>query len=102
MKMNRWSEHEKYIVMLTGAHSSVTGVRLGYQAFLDYKKVKEALNVISKSGDSYTYDGNIYSTPITSSRAFQILEKIENSRWDDDIRTVAKQIKAGDMLSPSR
>ena len=39
MKMNRWSEHEKYIVMLTGAHSSVTGVRLGYQAFLDYKKV---------------------------------------------------------------
>ena len=102
MKMNRWSEHEKNIEMLTGAHSSVTGVRLGYQAFLDYKKVKEALIVISKSGDSYSYDGNIYSTPITSSRASQILEKIENCRWDDDIRTVAKQINAGNMLSPSR
>ena len=102
MKMNRWSEHEKYIVMLTGAHSSVTGVRLGYQAFLDYKKVKEALNVISKSGDSYTYDGNIYSTPITSSRAFQILEKIDKCEWDNDIRIVAKQINAGRMLSPSR
>ena len=69
---------------------------------LDFKKVKEALVVISKSGDSYSYDGNIYSRPITSSRASQILMKIEDCRWDEDIRTVAKQIKAGDMLSPSR
>ena len=102
MKMNRWSDYDKYIVMLTGWKSSVRGVRLGYQAFLDYKKVKEALNVISKSGDSYSYDGNIYSTPITSSRASQILEKISECKWDDDIRTVAKQIKAGSMISPVR
>ena len=102
MKKQYWSDHEKYIVMLTGWKSAVRGVKLGYQAFLDYKKVKEALNVISKSGDSYTYDGNIYSTPITSSRAFQILEKIDRCEWDNDIRTVAKQINAGRMLSPSR
>ena len=102
MKMSQWSDYDKYIVMLTGYNAPVRGVRLGYQAFLDYKKVKEALIVISKSGDSYSYDGNIYSTPITSSRASQILEKIENCRWDDDIRTVAKQINAGNMLSPSR
>ena len=102
MKKEHWSDYEKYIVMIDGNSGSIRGARLGYQAFLDYKKVKEALIVISHSGDSYSYDGNIYSTPITSSRAFQILEKIENCRWDDDIRTVAKQIKAGDMLSPSR
>ena len=102
MKMDRWSENEKYIVMLTSKNAAVRGVRHGYQAFLDYKKVKEALNVISKSGDSYTYNGKIYSTPITSSRAFQILEKIERCEWDDDIRTVAKQIKATGMLSPLR
>ena len=102
MKKERWSDNEKYIVMLTSRNAAVRGVRHGYQAFLDYKKVKEALNVISKSGDSYTYDGNIYSAPITSSRAFQILEKIEDCRWDEDIRTVAKQIKAGNMLSPVR
>ena len=102
MKMNRWSEHEKYIVMLTGAHSSVTGVRLGYQAFLDYRKVKEALIVISKSGDSYSYDGNIYSKSITSSRATQILMKLEEAKWDDDIIIVAKQIGADSMLSPRR
>ena len=49
---------------------------------------------------NYSYDGNIYKRPITSSRALQILMKIEECRWDDDIITVAKQIKAGDMLSP--
>jgi hypothetical protein len=102
MKMKYWSEHEKYIVMLTSRNAAVRGVRHGYQAFLDYKKVKEALNVISKSGDSYSYNGNIYSTPITLSRAFQILEKIERCEWDDDIRTVAKQIGANRMLSPTR
>ena len=100
MKMSQWSDYDKYIVMLTGYNAPVRGVRLGYQAFLDYKKVKEALNLISKSGDSFSYDGDIYSRVITSSRASQILEKIEDCRWDDDIRTVAKQIKAGNMLSP--
>ena len=100
MKIEHWSEYEKYIVMLTGFNASIRGVRLGYQAFLDFKKVKEALVVISKSGDSYSYDDTIYKRSITSSRATQILMKIEECRWDDDIRTVAKQIKAGDMISP--
>ena len=102
MKMNRWSEHEKYIVMIDGNAGSISGVRLGYQAYLDFKRVKEALFAMSRGEGNYSYDGDIYSRVITSSRASQILEKIENCRWDDDIRTVAKQIKAGDMLSPSR
>ena len=100
MKKEHWSEYEKYIVMINGAGNTPNGVRLGYEAFLEFKKVKEALNLISNSGDSYSYNGNIYSRPITSSRASQILEKIEDCMWDDDIRTVAKQIKAGYMLSP--
>ena len=100
MKKKYWSDYEKYIVMLTGLNSSVTGARLGYQAFLDFKRVKEALIEMSKHDSNYSYDGDIYSRVITSSRASQILEKIEDCRWDDDIRTVAKQIKAGNMLSP--
>jgi hypothetical protein len=100
MKMNRWSEHEKYIVMIDGNAGSIKGVRLGYQAFLDFKRVKDALIAMSKNDSNYSYDGDIYSRVITSSRASQILEKIEDCRWDDDIRTVAKQIKAGNMLSP--
>ena len=100
MKMEHWSTYEKYIVMLTGTYSSVKGARLGYQAFLDFKKVKEALIAMSKGEGSYSYKDNIYKRPITSSRALQILMKIEECIWDDDIRVVAKQIKAGDMLSP--
>ena len=102
MKMEHWSDYEKYVVMLTGWNASVRGVQLGYQAFLDFKRVKEALHLISKSGDSYSYDGNIYSRPITSARASQILMKIEECKWDEDIRLVAKQIKAGNMISPVR
>ena len=48
----------------------------------------------------YSYDGDIYKRPITSARATQILMKLEECKWDEDIRLVAKQIKAGSMLSP--
>ena len=100
MKMENWSGYEKYIVMLTGYNASIRGVQLGYRAYMDFKRVKEALHLISKSGDSYSYESNIYSRPITSARATQILMKIEECKWDDDIRVVAKQIKAGVMISP--
>ena len=103
MKKKYWSDYEKYIVMLTGLNSSVTGARLGYQAFLDFKRVKDALISLSKRpAGNYSYDDNIYKRTITQSRALQILEKIENCKWDEGIRVVAKQIKAGDMLSPAR
>tara|TARA_R100000030_G_scaffold98615_1_gene88780 strand:+ start:18 stop:326 length:309 start_codon:yes stop_codon:yes gene_type:complete len=102
MKMENWSGYEKYIVMLTGYKASIRGVQLGYQAYLDFKRVKEALHLISKSNDSYSFEGNIYKRPITSSRATQILTKIEDCKWDEDIRLVAKQIKAGRVISPVR
>ena len=101
MKMSRWSDYEKYIVMLTSYNSTSKGVSLGYQAFLDFKRVKEALISLSKRPEgNYSLDDNIYKRTITQSRALQILEKIERCKWDDDIRAVAKQIGAGDMLSP--
>ena len=101
MKMNRWSEHEKYIVMIDGTHAAVKHARLGYQAYLAFKRVKEALISLSKRPEgNYSFDDNIYKRTVTQSRALQILEKIENCRWDNDIRKVANQIGAGDMLSP--
>ena len=102
MKKERWPDNEKYIVMLTSKNAAVRGVRHGYQAFLEFKKVKGALREMSKSESNYFYDGHIYSRVITSSRAQQVLMKIERCEWDDDIRTVAKQIKAVGMLSPVR
>jgi hypothetical protein len=100
MKKKYWSEYEKYIVMIDGNSGSIRGARLGYQAFLEFKRVKGALVAMSKHDGNYSYDDNIYSRVITVSRAHQILEKIEKCKWDDDIITVAKQIKAGGMLSP--
>ena len=102
MKMKYWSDYDRYIVMMDGNSGSISGARLGYQAFLAFKRVKEALIAMSKGEGNYSYDGDIYNRVITSSRASQILMKIEECKWDDDIRTVAKQIKAGDMLSPAR
>ena len=102
MKKKYWSEHEKYIVMVDGNSGSIRGARLGYQAFLDFKRVKDALIAMSKNDSNYSYDGDIYSRVITSSRALQILMKIEECQWDEDIITVAKQIKAGDMISPRK
>ncbi len=101
MKMKYWSEFDKYVVMVHGEGNTPKGVQLGYEAFLDFKRVKEALIAMSKNDSNYSYDGNIYSRVISSSRASQILEKIERCQWDEDIRTVAKQIKAGRMLSPA-
>ena len=101
MKMDRWSDYEKYIVMLTSYNSTARGVRLGYQAFLAFKKVKDALiSLSSRPEGNYSLDDNIYKRTVTQSRALQILEKIEKCKWDDDIRTVANQIGASDMLSP--
>ena len=102
MKMKYWSDYDKYIVMVHGGGNTPSGVSLGYEAFLDFKRVKEALVSISKGGGNYSYDGDIYKRPITSSRAAQILEKIEKCQWDEDIRVVAKQIKAGGMISPRK
>ena len=103
MKMSRWSDYEKYIVMVTGKGNTPIGVSLGYQSFLDFKRVKEALISLSKRPEgNYSFGDNIYKRTVTQSRALQILEKIERCQWDEDIRTVAKQIKAGNMLSPAR
>ena len=102
MKLEQWSGFDKYCVMLNGEGSTAKGARMGYQAYLDFKKVKEALHQISKSDSGYSYDGNIYSKSITSSRATQILMKLEEAKWDDDIIIVAKEIGADRMLSPRR
>ena len=58
-------------------HASVqTDARLGYQAFLDFKRVKEALNCdVKKLMSNYSYDGNIYSRVITSARAVSNLRE---------------------------
>ena len=101
MKMKYWSDYDKYICMVHGEGILPKGVRLGYEAFLEFKRVKEVIIKLSQqTGNNYSHNDTIYKRPITSSRALQVLDNIEKCRWDEDIRVVAKQIKAGDMISP--
>ena len=103
MRMKYWSDYEKYIVMVHGGGNVPDGVSLGYEAFLDFKRVKEALISLSKRpAGSYSLNDNIYKRTITQSRAIQALEKIEKCQWDENIRIVANQINAGRMLSPRK
>jgi len=54
MKMEQWSGYDKYCVMLNGTGSSPRGVRMGYQAYLEFLKVKEALSIMSKNDSNYS------------------------------------------------
>jgi hypothetical protein len=103
MKMEHWSDYEKYIVMVTGEGKTPIGIGLGYQAFLEFKRVKEALiKMTNHVGNNFSYEDTIYKRPITSSRALQVLDNIDKCRWDEDIRVVANQIKANEMLLPRK
>jgi hypothetical protein len=54
--------------------------------------------IANKKGDSYKYDGETYSKLISSSKAFSILNGLEECRYSSDIKTVAVQIKARQCL----
>lgn len=104
MKKSRWSDYDKFTVMVDGGgYRSIVGVCLGYEAFCEFRIVKQAINEISNSkGRSYSFKGKVYSSPITTSKAQRILEKIENCKWDDDIRKIAKQIgECRKLLTPN-
>ena len=97
MEMKRWSKFDKYTVLAD--RSGERGLASGFTAFLAYKKVLEAINMIAnKKGDSYMYEGELYTKPITSSKAYSILKGLEECRYSSDIKTVAVQIKAKECL----
>ena len=95
--MKRWSKFDKYTVLAD--RSGERGLQSGFTAFLAFKKVLEAINMIAnKKGDSYMYEGELYTKPITSSKAFSILKGLEVCRYSSDIKTIAIQIKANGCL----
>ena len=97
MEMKRWSKFDKYTVLAD--RSGERGLQSGFTAFLAFKKVLEAINMIAnKKGDSYMYEGELYTKPITSSKAFSILKGLEECRYSSDIKTIAIQIKANGCL----
>ena len=97
MEMKRWSGYDKYVVLAD--RSGSRGLQTGFTAYLAFKKVVEAINMIAnKKGDSYMYEGELYTKPITSSKAYSILKGLDECRYSSDIKTVAVQIKAKECL----
>jgi|TARA_B100000315_G_scaffold27366_1_gene23464 hypothetical protein len=97
MEMKRWSGYDKYVVL--AERSGSRGLQTGFAAYLAFKKVLEAINMIAnKKGDSYKYEGELYSKLITSSKAFSILKGLEECRYSSDIKRIAIQIKATECL----
>ncbi len=95
--MKRWSGYDKYVVL--AERSGSRGLQTGFAAYLAFKKVLEAINMIAnKKGDSYKYEGELYSKLITSSKAFSILKGLEECRYSSDIKRIAIQIKATECL----
>ena len=91
MKMIKWTSYEKYIVM-----SDRSGkVKSGYDAFHEFKKVKEALMKIANCYTStYQFENNDYNKKVTSTQAKMALEGIEKCIYSSAIRQVATQIGA--------
>ena len=97
MEMKRWSKFDKYTVLAD--RSGERGLQSGYTAYLAFKKVVEAINMIAnKKGDSYMYGGESHSKIITSSKAYSILKGLDECRYSSDIKTVAVQIKAKECV----
>tara|TARA_Y100000310_G_scaffold231678_1_gene234271 strand:- start:1032 stop:1313 length:282 start_codon:yes stop_codon:yes gene_type:complete len=91
MRMKDWTSFEKYIVM-----SDRSGkIKLGYEAFHEFKKVKEALMKISNCyTQTYQFGIDVYDKKITSIQAKTALENIEKCTYSTAIKIVANQIGA--------
>jgi hypothetical protein len=97
MEMKYWSGYDKYVVLAD--RSGSRGLQTGFTAYIAFKKVVEAINLIAnKKGDNYMYEGEFYKKPITSSKALRILEGLTECRYSSGIKKVAAQIKANECL----
>ena len=93
MKMEKWSEYDKYVVL---ADNSAGEIAATYESFLNYKKVIEVLNSMGYTDKStYSYNNNIYKKKITSEDAKKILGNVLNCRWSN---TTAKLKIVGHQL----
>ena len=77
MDKSKYSEFDSYTILCDRSK----GFKLGYEYFLKFKEVKKFINQIAnKSGDTFTYENNVYTKKITSSEAQNMLTSIFNNR----------------------
>jgi|TARA_B100000424_G_C22608656_1_gene339391 hypothetical protein len=93
MKMEKWSEYDKYVVL---ADNSAGEIAATYESFLNYKKVIEVLNSMGYTDKStYSYNNNIYNKKITSEDARKIVRNVSECKWNhqtEKLKIIARQI----------
>ena len=91
MKMQKWSDYEKYIVMSDRSGKLKPDLR----GFDEFKRVKEALIKIANCyTNTYQFEYSTYDKKVTSTQAKITLENIEKCIYSSVIGIVAKQIRA--------
>ena len=77
MEKSKYSDFDNYVILCDNSN----GFKLGYEYFLKFKEVKKFINQIAnKSGDTFTYENNIYTKKITSAQAQNMLTSIFKNR----------------------
>ena len=91
MQMRKWTDYEKYIVMIDRSGK----LKPDFTGYNEYKKVREALMKISNCyTNTYQFENNDYNKKITSTQAKLALENIEKCIYSSAIKTVSNQIGA--------
>ena len=90
MEKSKYSDFDNYVILCDNSK----GFKLGYEYFLKFKEVKKFINQIAnKSGDTFTYENNIYTKKITSAQAQNMLTSIFNNRCNyKTFKLVAHQL----------
>tara|TARA_Y100001963_G_C6643788_1_gene382311 strand:- start:292 stop:576 length:285 start_codon:yes stop_codon:yes gene_type:complete len=90
MKMERWSEYDKYIVISDRAN---VALKPDYDGYLIFKEVKKVIELLSNNDKSvFVYDGEVHKKPITRSEAQNALDNIYNCKYSPAIKKVANFI----------
>ncbi len=99
MKMKEWSGYAKYLVLADRDKSRLIPE---YNAYLEFGKVIDALQVISRTqSKTYLYEGEVVKKPITPSKAADALVKIEKCQYDQNVEVVAISLGI-DVLNTSK
>ena len=90
MEKSKYSDFDNYTLLCDNSD----GFKLGYEYFLKFKEVKKFINQIAnKSGDTFTYENNIYTKKVTSAQAQNMLTSIFNNRCNYTVfKDLANQI----------
>jgi len=94
MKRSKWSGYDAYLVL---SDKSGNKLKSCYDSYLNFKKVMEAINAIAFTDKStYSMDGNIYERKITKTDAQNILDGVNNNKWNNKLNNlflVSNQLK---------